>query len=276
MTISTTTFFITYTGNGSTTAFTFPFVPDAAAYLVVYLTNLSTGVVTILDPSTYTVVINAPPTGGLWGIGGTVTYPNIGSPLTSSYSITIQRAVPYEQLISISNQGAFYPQAVEQALDILEMQIQQLAGNSQFVLLGNQGTVLAGNGATIDATFQNLGSLISTYVTQFYTYPVWIQGTTSNAEIFSELNITTAVHLPVGLTGSVFTVGVNPTANTTLTLKKNGSSIGTIVFNTSGSPTVTFTTQTEFASGDQFSVTNQATADTTAANFALSFVFTVG
>lgn len=125
MTIDTTTSSVTYLGNGSTTVFTFPFVADQASDLKVYYTDAS-GNQTQLGSTLYSVVINSPPTGGLWGIGGSVTYPLTGSPIATGTSLSIVRDVPYTQDVSISNQGAFYPQAVEQGLDILEMQIQQI------------------------------------------------------------------------------------------------------------------------------------------------------
>ena len=128
MTISTTTSKVTHAGNGATTVFSFPFVGVSEDDLVVKYVNAVGSVVT-LSPSLYTVAINSTPVGGLWGIGGFITYPNTGSPPTpiaTGTSLTIERDVPYEQTVSISNQGAFYPQAVEQGLDLLELQIQQL------------------------------------------------------------------------------------------------------------------------------------------------------
>lgn len=128
MTISTTTSKVTHAGNGATTVFSFPFVGVSQDDLVVTYTNAS-GISTILNPSLYTVAINAVPVGGLWGVGGFVTYPNTGAPpvaIALGTTLTIERDVPYEQTVSIGNQGAFYPQAVEQGLDLLELQIQQL------------------------------------------------------------------------------------------------------------------------------------------------------
>lgn len=133
MTISTTASVVTYLGNGTTTNFTFPFVGVSATDLEVILTN-SSGTASVLSPSTYTLIINAPAVGSLWGIGGTVIYPTIGSPLASGNELTIQRIVPYTQTVSIANQGAFYPQAVEQGLDLLELQIQQLGTQVEYSL----------------------------------------------------------------------------------------------------------------------------------------------
>lgn len=133
MTVTTTSSKITSLGNGVTTAFSFPFIGVSAADLIVSITS-STGVTTLLVPTQYTVFINPPPVGGLWGIGGTVTYPLSGSPLATGYTLTIVRDVPYTQEISIANQGAFYPQAVEQALDKLELEIQQVATLAEYSL----------------------------------------------------------------------------------------------------------------------------------------------
>lgn len=129
MTISTTSSSVTYQGNGSTTNFTFAFVGDNTNDIEVYYTDAD-GTQTLVNPTQYTVTFNSVPVGGLWAIGGTVTYPNVGSAISSGTYISIVRDVPYTQNVSIGNQGAFYPQAVEQALDVLELQIQQINGKA--------------------------------------------------------------------------------------------------------------------------------------------------
>lgn len=136
MTISTTTSKVTHLGNGATTVFSFPFVGVSQDDLVVSYVNTS-GIVTVLNPSLYTVTLNSIPVGGLWAVGGFVTYPNTGSPpvpIVTGTSLTIERDLPYEQDVSIGNQGAFYPQAVEQGLDKLELQIQQVRTTSEYTL----------------------------------------------------------------------------------------------------------------------------------------------
>lgn len=125
MTISTQTSVQTFSGNGATTTFSFSFVGGSVSDLEVLYTD-STGAISVLNPSVYTLVLNAPAVGQLWGIGGTVTYPTVGSPIASGTLLTVQRIVPFEQTVTLSNQGPLYPQTMEQGLDLLELQIQQI------------------------------------------------------------------------------------------------------------------------------------------------------
>ncbi len=115
--------YATYLGNGATTQFPYNFLVQAASQLVVSITNnnVSPAVTTVLSTTQYSV------TGIGNQTGGTVTYPVSGTPLPAGWSITIQRVVPYQQNTSLTNQGAFYPQVVEAALDYLTMETQQLA-----------------------------------------------------------------------------------------------------------------------------------------------------
>ena len=77
-TITTTASSTTLAGNGSTQVFSYSYVAGQASYIQVTYTNAS-GIATVLTPSQYTLTINAPATGQVWGIGGTVTYPTIAS-----------------------------------------------------------------------------------------------------------------------------------------------------------------------------------------------------
>ncbi len=102
---------------------------DSADDITVIYTDAS-GIQTTLTPAQYTLVINAPATNQIWGIGGTITYPLVGSPIASGTSLTVTRNLPYTQIISISNQGDFAPEVIEEMGDTLAMQIQQLAARS--------------------------------------------------------------------------------------------------------------------------------------------------
>jgi hypothetical protein len=123
-TITTTSSSVTASGNGSTTVFNFPFVGVQASDISVTYTDAN-GNVTVLLPTQYTLFLNPALPGSVWGIGGTVTYPLLGSPITTGTTLTITRVVPYQQTVS-SNQGQLFALAIEQALDLLEMQIQQI------------------------------------------------------------------------------------------------------------------------------------------------------
>lgn len=116
-------------GNGVTTVFSFSFIAVAATDIQVTYTDAD-GVQDVLSPSQYTLFLNPAATNSLWGIGGTCTYPLTGDPIADGTFLTIQRIVPLVQTTSISNQGAFYTQAVETALDTLCFEIQQVSGRT--------------------------------------------------------------------------------------------------------------------------------------------------
>lgn len=126
MTVTSSQNSVTLLGNGATTVFSFPFIGVGAADITVTYTDPS-GNVTVLNPANYTVNLNAIVPPALWGIGGTVTYAPMSGPIPNGSSLNISRTVPYTQLTSLQNQGASYPQVVEQAMDLLDMQIQQLS-----------------------------------------------------------------------------------------------------------------------------------------------------
>lgn len=129
MTISTAASSQTFLGNGSNTVFAFSFVADSASDIVVTYTN-ATGVITTIPTAQYTLVINPAAVGQIWGIGGQVTYPLSGSPIANGTFLTVARILPYTQTITISNQGDFAPQVIEEMGDTLEMQIQQVAART--------------------------------------------------------------------------------------------------------------------------------------------------
>lgn len=99
---------------------------------------------------------------------------------------------------------------------------------------------------------------------------IFLPGTMTDAQICLVAYATRAYSLPTSLSGSYLKCETAPTADTTITLKKSGVSIGTGVIlagQTSGTYTVT---ATNFAVGDKFSVHGQATADLTIANVSMN------
>ena len=133
MTISTTSSVATFLGNGVTNTFSFNFVGVASSDISVIYTNTS-GISTVLSPSQYTLFLNAPSPGQLWGVGGNVVYPTSGSPIPNGTSLTILRTLPLVQETSITNQGNMWPTVIEQALDTLCMEIQQVSGRTGRIL----------------------------------------------------------------------------------------------------------------------------------------------
>jgi hypothetical protein len=129
MTVATATNKVVTPGNGLTTVFSYNFRIDTAADVQVTYTD-TLGVSTILSASVYSVSGLALPG------GGTVTYPLIGSPIASGTSLTIARVLPLTQLVSISNQGAFYPESVELAIDRAVMETQQISEEIGRTLVG--------------------------------------------------------------------------------------------------------------------------------------------
>ena len=157
--LTTTQSTVTYLGNGAATQFAYNFLVQAQSQMVVTLTNnnVSPAVSYTLSTSQYSV------SGIGNGTGGTVTYPVLlaGAPLPAGWTITIERIVPYQQNTSLTNQGAFYPQVVEAALDYLTMQTQQLA--AQIAGLSSIPTVVQeGSIVLLDTTNGHTYQLICT------------------------------------------------------------------------------------------------------------------
>jgi hypothetical protein len=100
----------------------------------------------------------------------------------------------------------------------------------------------------------------------FYDMHFVIQGIMANAEVFTT-QITRPMTWPASLTGSYASAKTAATASTVFTLKRNGTSIGTITFAASGTTgTFSFASSVTWAAGDLFEMDGPATADTTLAN----------
>lgn len=110
-----------FTGNGSTTAFPFAFKVFSASDAYVVRANTS-GVETVLTMGTdYTVTLNSNQNSNP---GGTVT---LASALASNFKLVITSAVPNLQPVDITNNGAFYPKVINDALDRVTIMVQQNA-----------------------------------------------------------------------------------------------------------------------------------------------------
>lgn len=127
MTVNTSNIKTIAQGDGLNTTFTFSFIGVSADNIEVILTD-SAGVETTLNPSVYSITLNAALPGALWGIGGEVEYPLVGTPIPSGSTLTMARILTLTQAVTLQNQASFgqLAQSTEQAIDLLEMQLQQV------------------------------------------------------------------------------------------------------------------------------------------------------
>lgn len=127
---------VTHTGNGVTTLWPYTFIiPDDDAVRVGLFT-IATSVLITLDPSEYSI------TGVGNDAGGEVTYPLVGSPIASTHRLVIWREVPYTQDTELTNQTPYYPKVLEEQLDLIVMQVQQLAAESDRSIKVTLGSTL--------------------------------------------------------------------------------------------------------------------------------------
>ncbi len=112
-----------FDGNDVATEFPFTFKVFDKTEVQATLTDPAGVESTLLLDSDYSVTISADPQAP----GGTVVYPITGAPLPAGYRLTLSGRLPYSQTADIQNQGGFYPDIIEGALDRLAVQTQQLA-----------------------------------------------------------------------------------------------------------------------------------------------------
>lgn len=119
MTVSSATNKVQSVGNGSTTAFSFPYPVKSSSHLVVTLTDTSTNVETVQTITThYTVTLASDLS------SATVTFltaPAVG------IRVTIKRRVPYTQTTDYTESSTFPAEATETALDLSAMASGQLS-----------------------------------------------------------------------------------------------------------------------------------------------------
>lgn len=116
MTVSTEVDHNDYTGNGVTTSFPYTFRIFHKSDLVVQVVDLSENITELTLDTDYTV------TGAGGYTGGNVV---LSLPLANGYQISISRELPVTQETDLRNQGKFFAEVHEDALDKLTMLIQQ-------------------------------------------------------------------------------------------------------------------------------------------------------
>lgn len=141
MTLSTTTNFNTYTGNGGSSVFAFTYDVFQQSDIVVSVADSSGNITTLAFATDYTVQGLA--AGGGIALPGTITLVDAGQAwlsggnLATGYTLTVSRVMPLTQLTSLRNQGEFFPEVVENTFDQVVMQIQQMQQQIANLLAGN-------------------------------------------------------------------------------------------------------------------------------------------
>ena len=131
----------------------------------------------------------------------------------------------------------------------------------------------AGKGVTVNGAATGLE--FTTAQTGSYDLGLTWPGTLPASQVLLRYPFPRAVDFPAGLTGSRGVAAVAATATTTLDLRKNGASVGSVQY-AAGATTATFTmaSVTSFAAGDVLTVHAPASADTTLADIGLSLAGT--
>lgn len=278
---------MTIAATGLQTAFVFPFVGVAASDISVS-SIASNGAVTTLATSQYTLSLNTASSNQLWGIGGTV---NFTSAPAAGTSVLIQRVIPYTQQTSVQNQGNYYAQVTEQALDILCMEIQQLLGRTtQF--RGTWQTNTAYNIGDIVQDGINGANTLNYYICAIAnTSGTWATDLANGDWAVSVLATVPTTNQPITLTGAIsgsgtssIATGINANQVTTSSIISGGvtlpklATIGpnTVLCNssgTSGTPgTIALSANSVFgmSSGNLAALTIAAPLSTGSTTFSLN------
>lgn len=134
-----------------------------------------------------------------------------------------------------------------------------LTGNTNTATLTSTGA----DSGTGDVTITVLG---------YYPIQFFVGGTPLASEVL--------LYVPAMLSFSITNANVSAaalvaaTASTVFTVKKNGTSIGTITFAASGTTGTASITTTSYAAGDFFELDAPSSADSTLANISFSFLGT--
>lgn len=112
---------------------------------------------------------------------------------------------------------------------------------------------------------------VSTGTTQITTYDigVFIPGQYSANQVLLLLPLERTVYFSANLDPSVAAAGVNPTAQTVLTINKNGTQFGTLTITATGTAAFAASAQS-FGRGDVLTIVGPATPDTTLANIGIT------
>lgn len=123
MTISSTTRLASFVGSGSAATFPFTFkVFDQTDLSVVTLNTATSAIANLALTTDYSVTLN---TDQDTSPGGSITL--TAGNLASGTNLTITTEIAELQGLDLANAGAFYPDVINEALDLLTVLVQQLA-----------------------------------------------------------------------------------------------------------------------------------------------------
>lgn len=112
-----------FNGNDATTSFPFTFKVFAKTDIRVVLATPSGTETDLVLDSDYSVTLNGDQDAAP---GGTITYPISGDALATGWTLTAVGDIDALQPTDLTNQGGFYPQVIENALDRATILVQQL------------------------------------------------------------------------------------------------------------------------------------------------------
>ena len=105
----------------------------------------------------------------------------------------------------------------------------------------------------------------------FCDVAIYAEGLFTDGEVLQRVVFASSATFAAGLSDSQFSAGAAPAADAVITLKKNGSSIGTITFAASATTgTVSFASDVTFDAGDVLEVDGPATSDTTLSDVSIT------
>ena len=207
MTLSTTTVKNSYSGNGSTTAFTYNFAINSTSELVVIIRS-STGTETVKSITTHYTVADA------GAAGGTVT---MGSAPASGETLVLIRDTSLTQETDYVANDPFPAETHESALDKLQMQIQEVQEEVDRSIKISRTNTMTSTSFTNDATsraskvlsFDSSGELAVTNEignfkgnwatsTAFVLRDIVIQNSTSDSGTYKNVYICTTAHTSTG------------------------------------------------------------------------------
>lgn len=212
-----------YIGAGTLATFSFPFKVFAAADLDVIKLTVSTGVQTTLALTTdYTVSLNADQNSNP---GGSITL--VAGNLASGYNLTITSDIENLQPTDLTNQGGFYPEVINDALDRATIQIQQVSDDVVRSLQAptSDGTI----SMTLPPTAQRIGKYLAFDAAGA---PSVATGTGADINLRTDL----------AASGGAALVGFSPTGSlSAVTVQAAIAEIGTDLATTAGAAAIGYT-----------------------------------